>query len=67
MDGSWDYWKDPRVTCRILWGELTYVATLGTMDDSIRLACVLMKGKKKGGKSHGLEYECCVTNAQARW
>jgi hypothetical protein len=32
----------------------------------IKLACVLMKRRKRTSKDI-LPYECCITNPQARW
>ncbi|KAK3677630.1 Telomerase reverse transcriptase [Recurvomyces mirabilis] len=37
-----------------------------TIDDTIKLACVLMKHRKTTGKD-AMPYECSVTHAQTRW
>ncbi|TKA26334.1 hypothetical protein B0A50_05113 [Salinomyces thailandicus] len=37
-----------------------------TIDDLIKLACVLMKRRKRTSKDL-LPYDCAITNAQARW
>ncbi|KAK0307142.1 Telomerase reverse transcriptase [Friedmanniomyces endolithicus] len=37
-----------------------------TLDEVVKLACVLMKRRKRTSKDI-LPYECCVSNAQARW
>ena len=47
-------------------GQLTSFATLETLNDLIKLACVLMKRRKRTSKDI-LPYECCITNSQARW
>ena len=39
---------------------------LGTFDELIKLACVLMKRRKRTSKDI-LPYECAVSDAQARW
>lgn len=68
------------LTCMILWRWIldTLVEISGmemvsadldfveTVDDLIKLACVLMK-KRKSTQKDVLPYECIVTNAQARW
>ena len=38
---------------------------IGAVDDSIKLACVLMKHRKS--RNSAVAYECCVKNAWARW
>ncbi|TKA71880.1 hypothetical protein B0A55_06334 [Friedmanniomyces simplex] len=37
-----------------------------TLDDVVKLACVLMRRRKRTSKDV-LGYECCVSDAQARW
>ncbi|KAK3075702.1 Telomerase reverse transcriptase [Teratosphaeriaceae sp. CCFEE 6253] len=37
-----------------------------TLDDAVKLAVVLMKRRKRTSKDI-MPYECCVSNAQARW
>lgn len=39
---------------------------LGAVDDLIKLACVLMKRRKRTSKD-AMPYECAVSNVQARW
>ncbi|KAK0836388.1 Telomerase reverse transcriptase, partial [Friedmanniomyces endolithicus] len=38
----------------------------GTLDEVVKLACVLMKRRKRTSKDV-LPYECCASNGQARW
>lgn len=46
--------------------DADFLDSVETVDDLIKLACVLMK-RKKSGKKDVLPYECCITSAQARW
>lgn len=38
----------------------------GVLDDMIKLACILMKRRKRTSKDV-MPYECSVSNVQARW
>ncbi|PIA90296.1 Telomerase reverse transcriptase [Cercospora beticola] len=40
--------------------------TIRAIDDMVKLACVLMKHRRRTSKDV-IPYECCITGAQARW
>lgn len=42
-------------------------AVIGTVDDVIKLSCILMRRRRPAKKGEILDFECCVSDGQARW
>jgi telomerase reverse transcriptase len=43
------------------------VVHIGTVEDLIKLSCILMRRRRGNKKAEILPFECCVSDGQARW